>query len=375
MGRGDQGATTAPLLTRRLALPAGIFLVSRLVTLATAHAARVVEPQPLAALLSRWDGAHYLDIATHGYPAAGPTGDGVAGQTVHAFFPGYPLLIRLVRDVTGLPPATAAVAANVALATVAAVLIWLLARDLAGEETATRAVTLFAFAPGAFVLGMAYSEGLFLVLAAGCLLALHRRQWVVAGLAAALGGATRPTGLVLILCCGWAAALAVRKDRQWRALAAPGLAPLGFLGWSVFLEARTGSPLTWLRSQRRGWGQGFDFGENTARTAWRVLTDPLESFNATVCVLAIVVVVVGVVLMVRWRPPAIVSIYTAGILFPALFSGVLTSTPRFAMTAFPLHLAFARKLEATGYAVALALSAAAMALLMVVASLSLALTP
>ena len=373
MGSGDDA--DAPLLSRRLALPAAIFLASRLVTMAVAHAARLLEPQPLSDVLSRWDGAHYVSIVTSGYPASLPGSPGMAGQTVHAFFPGYPLLVRGAAAATGLAPVTAAVAVNIVMATAAVVVVWMLARDLAGEGVATRAVTLVSFAPGAFVLGMAYSEGAFLLLAAGCLLALHRRQWAVAGLAAMAGGATRPTGLVLTACCVWAASVAVRRHRDWWSLLAPVTAPVGFVAWSAFLEARTGDALAWKRSQEEGWGQGFDFGANTARSVGRFVTSPLESFNVAACVLTIAVVAAGVVALWRWRPPAVLGIYTAGILFPALASGVLTSTPRFAMTAFPITIAFARVLAGAGYAVAVALSAATMGLLMMVASLSRALTP
>ncbi len=220
----DEADAPPPLLGRHLAIPVGIFLASRAVTFAVAHAARVVEPQPLSHLLSRWDGAHYLNIVAHGYPATPPSGSGEAAQTVHAFFPGYPLLVRALRAATGLAPVPAGVVVNIAMATVAAAVIWLLARDLLADKVATRAVLLFSFFPGAYVLGMVYSEGTFLALAAGCLLALHRRQWLVAGLAAAAAGATRPTGLVLALCCAWAAVVALRRRREWLALVAPALA-------------------------------------------------------------------------------------------------------------------------------------------------------
>ena len=374
MDSGEDGAA-APLLTRRLAVPAAIFGASRLVTLAVAHVARLVRPQPLTAVLSRWDGQHYLEIVRDGYPSSLPGGSGVAAQSVHAFFPGFPLAVRAVAAVSGLAPNTSGVVTTMALSTVAAALLWLLARDLLGEEVATRSVLLFSFFPGSFVLGMIYSEGAFLALAAGCLLALQRRQWIVAGLAAAAAGATRPTGLVLAVCCAWAAVGAVREKREWPALAAPGLAPLGFVAWSAFLAARTGSATAWLRSQHAGWGQGLDFGAHTARAVGGFLAHPLDDFNRTVCVLAIAVVAAAGAALWRWRPPAALWLYTAGILVPALFSAVLTSTPRFALTAFPIHLAAARSLSGTAFAVTLAVSAALMAMLMLVAETSLLFTP
>lgn len=375
MRSGNDGDAAAPLLSRWLALPLAIFLSSRLITLAVAHVARLIKPQPLTAVLSRWDGQHYLQIVREGYPPTLPGGADGTAQSVHAFFPGFPMLVRAVVAVTGLAPNTAAVVTTMVMGAVAAALVWLLARDLAGEEVATRAVLLFSFFPGSFVLGMIYSEGAFLAFAAACLLALHRRWWVVAGLAAAAAGATRPTGLVLVACCGWAAFEAVRRRRDWLALAAPALAPLGFVVWSLFLAAHTGSATSWLRSQQDGWGQGFDFGAHTGRSVGSFLIHPLDDFNRSVCVLTIAAVVAGGVLMWRWRPPAVLWIYTAGIIAPAVLSAILTSTPRFALTAFPLQIAAARSLSGTAFAVTLAQCAALMAMLMLMAETSLVFTP
>ena len=48
-----------------------------------------------------WDGEHYADIATKGYPRldAYPSDDALGS---YAFFPLYPMLIRAVGAVTGL---------------------------------------------------------------------------------------------------------------------------------------------------------------------------------------------------------------------------------------------------------------------------------
>lgn len=375
MGRGSDGGAAAPVLTPRLLVPVAAFAASRLVTLAVAHAARLVAPQSLTGALARWDGIHYLTIADSGYPATLPSGAGDAGQSVHAFFPVFPFTIRAVARVTGLATVTSGLAVALVAGTAAAVLLWLFTRDLAGEGAATAAVLLFSFFPGSFVLTMVYSEGVFLVAAVGCLWALHRRWWVAAGLAAAVGGATRPTGLVLAACCAWAAVQAVRHRREWWALAAPALAPLGFVAWSAFLAARTGSALSWERSEERGWGQRFDFGDHTVRSLGSFLAHPIGDFNRSVSVLAIAAVVAGLVLMWRWRPPTILWIYTAGVLVPTLFSATLTSTPRFALSAFPLFMAAGRSLTGDRLAGVLAVSGALLALLMFVSLTSLYLTP
>src|SRR5207248_1552898 len=82
----------------------------------------------------------------------------------------------------------------------AAALVHRLAWDETGDaDLARRAAWLMALLPPSFVLVMAYSEGLFLLLSTAMMLALRRRRF---GLAAGLGfltGLTRPTGLLMVV--------------------------------------------------------------------------------------------------------------------------------------------------------------------------------
>ena len=59
-----------------------------------------------------------------------------------------------------------------------------------------------------------------IVCAAACLLFLQREQWVLAGVAAAIGTATRPNGIAIVAACVVAAAIAIYTQRQWRSLVA-----------------------------------------------------------------------------------------------------------------------------------------------------------
>src|SRR5207244_3212191 len=110
---------------------------------------------------------------------------------------------------------------------VAVLLLWKLIASLVDRQAADRGVALFCFFPGAIAFSLPYSEPLMLALGIGCLTALLRRQWVLAGILAGLATATRPNALALILPCTWAAGEAIRSRRQWRALIAPAFAPLG----------------------------------------------------------------------------------------------------------------------------------------------------
>src|SRR5207244_1786643 len=135
----------------------------------------------------------------------------------------------------------------------ACLLLWRLVHHLSGPASADRAVALFCFFPGAMILSLPYSEGLMLALAIGCLHALLRRRWVTAGVLAALATATRPNAMALVAACAWAAAVAVWRRREWRALAAPALAPLGLVAFFAYLARHTGDAGAYWRTQRQAW--------------------------------------------------------------------------------------------------------------------------
>lgn len=155
----------------------------------------------LAAPAARWDSAWYLVIAHYGYrPDLGSFTEPRA-----AFFPLYPLGLRAISWL-GLPPIVAGVALSTAA--LAAALYGIhrlttleLARrpETGAPEAARLAVLLTAFAPMAFFFSAVYSESLYLALSVGVFWSARQGRWALAGLLGALAGATRSTGLVLIV--------------------------------------------------------------------------------------------------------------------------------------------------------------------------------
>jgi hypothetical protein len=353
-----------------LGAPLALFLGSRLVVWSAVYAAKLVAVRyTFAQTLTRWDGEWYGDIVKYGYPSA-VRGPGTPVQSRVAFFPGYPLVVKAITVVTPLGPRGAAVLANTAFAGAACVLLWLLVRRLVDEDCAVRAVALFCFFPGSFVLGLAYSEGLFLAAAIGCFLLVLDRRWVPAGVLCAVAGATRPTGLVVLAALGLAAVLAVREQRSARPLTAPAIGSLGFLGYSLYLARHTGSATSWVYAQRRGWHQRLDFGANTAHAVGHALAHPTNDMNITINVLALAAAAGLVALWLwrpRWRPPAFLAVYAAGVLAAATLSASLFSSARFTMTAFPLFIAAARRLRGVPFLVVLGAFAGALGTLTMLA--------
>lgn len=356
-------------------VPLALFAAARVVNWTAAWVAGyLTQPRrPLGEILTKWDGSHYVAIVRDGYARDLPDN----GQTTLAFFPGYPLLARLVQAVTPFGPRTSAIVVNVVCAAAATVLFAHLARVLTDHETALRATALFAFFPGTFVFGMAYSEGLFILAAIACLLCLHTGRWPLAGVACAVAVVTRPTGLILLGCCAFAAAAAIFRRRDLRALTAPIGGMLGFAAWSLFLERHTGDALAWNDARAAGWDQGIDFGRFTLERAETVLNNPLADVNALASMLMVATVLVcaGLWIASRWRPPAVIALYAFGLIASGLLSSGVDLTARYVLTAFPLLIAAGRVLKGAALHAAVGACAAGMVMLMILAGASIAYTP
>ena len=298
----------------------------------------------LAAVLRAWDGEWYLSVARNGYPTHVPAEIDSVGRWDEArvgFFPLFPAVIRAVDQVLPGGAQLAALVVTIVLGGVAVYLVGLLARCWYGPTVAGRAMVLVALAPGSVVLTFVYSEGLLIALAAGCLLALHRRFWWTAGLLAALATATRPNGVAVVAACAVAAIEAVRHRREWRALAAPILAPLGFVAFHAYLWLRTGEGLVWFRVQRLVWEEHLSFGASTAWQVRNFVTHPghsREDFVATATVIAAIALVCFAWKM-RLAWPALA--YSGAVLVLMVLPNTVTARPRFLFTAFPLLIALA----------------------------------
>jgi len=204
---------------------------------------------------------------------------------------------------------------------------------------------LFAVLPGGAVFTIFLSDPLLVVLCAAGLLFLARRQWLLAGLVAAAATATRPNGVGLVVAAAVAAWLAIRDDRDWRALAAPVLAPLGMIGYWVYLGAHTGVWDAWFAIQDRFWHQRLDLGIEFAY----IIKNPIELMGDG----SYVVVELGFpfLLLVAWcirrgaRIPLVPAAFTATLVAQmVLYSGV-GPRPRFLLIAFPLTWLIAQRVR------------------------------
>jgi uncharacterized membrane protein len=135
---------------------------------------------------------------------------------------------------------------------------------------------------------------------------------------------------------------------------APVLSLAGVLGYFCYLWNTTGDFFGWYRTERDQWG-GTGFYHDTVFVLRQSVTHP-HDLEAVVPALGLLVALAGLYLMVRWRPPVIVWIYTVGILVSAFDSNMVGARPRVLLTAFPLIVAFARWVRPAAFGTVAAVS-------------------
>ncbi len=194
---------------------------------------------------NQWDASWYAGIARFGYQNPVQT----------AFFPLYPLLIRVGTLQSGVPDAGSVYLVGWLISNLAFFFaLWalrVLAERECGPEAASRAAVYLAVFPTALYFFAPYNESLFVLLTVTCFLALRSQRWWLAGTLGLLASLTRSSGIFLAL----PFAVEYLSQRQWRwrlvradALAV-GLIPAGQILYMAYCWARFDDPLAYAHAQ------------------------------------------------------------------------------------------------------------------------------
>jgi hypothetical protein len=293
--------------------------------------------QELEAPFRSWDGENYSTIAEHGYPA-GPL-DLTPGHAGHlwGFFPGYPILIRVValvlHDVVLSGMVVSAAAELVALYFL--VRLVTLERD---RESAGYSAWLLALFPYAVFLSMLYTESTFLAAAAASLYHMRRGNHISACLAAGVAGAVRVTGVALLL----PLAIEYLRRRHWRP--GPGLLwiavsilPLG--AFVLHAYHQTGDPLAYQHAQgSASYGRLLTWPWLGALNTFRQVLGGSASF-AFLETLELVAgglgLVVVVALFLSPRIPTSLAVYAAGVWLLPASQDYWLGLPRYSLALLP----------------------------------------
>jgi hypothetical protein len=305
--------------------------------------------------LVRWmrsaDGGHYRAIALHGY--AYPAGQ-LAHASVFSWFPGYPAVIDSIAWLPGVTVVGAGLAVTAAAGLAAAWGLTTLGLKLTGDRRISLLlVAIWAVAPSATVLSMLYAEALFCALAIWALVALVDRRWLTAAGLTIAAGTVRSTALALIAAVALAALLALIRavrERQpatlwWRPLAALAAAPLGLLGYLVYVAVATHRLDGWFWIEKHTCHMSFDWGVSTLRFVKGVLTGT-PSVAMVLVALAVSAAAVLAIWSLTERIPVYLHLYTLVIVVMALTTSAnwISSKPRFLLPAVLLALPVARLL-------------------------------
>jgi hypothetical protein len=349
-GSGSEAPRTAP--DWRWALPriAALFVATRLLLLAIAAVVEVTQAAPpagarwtdapLLASLTAFDGRYYLGIAASGYHAAPVYG----AKVDYGFFPLYPILTRLTSVSTfGDIDLAGVLVGNLAFGLALVVLYALSVRHLSGP-TALRSLVYLAIAPGAFAFGLAGSDSLLLLFAAGAMLAAERSRIGLAGLCYALATLARPPGILLGI--PLLMAVAASPDgvprRAWTYLL---LGPAALAAFAAYLWILTGDPLAFVHAQS-AWTPVATPGIDAGAASPQVAPVGYEVAPTAVLALWLGPLLFSIYLFVffrRDRIPAPYWVLAALPILGMLGAGRLMSVPRFLAVAWPFDWVLASR--------------------------------
>ncbi|OLT53903.1 hypothetical protein BJF89_02330 [Corynebacterium sp. CNJ-954] len=349
-------------------------VVAAVVTVATGVVQFIVmavwggrEGHSLREVLMQWD-AHWMTmISEYGYSGfvmSPDQTDPVQWESV-AFFPGYPVLVRIVAaPMAVLDVADATYIASLMVSTVATVVLaWgvsMLAVELwrrRGTEggglpdrrtlvvLSVVATVLAVGAPMGIVYWMPYSESLFTAVTVWALYFLLRRRFLLAGVLTMVAGATRltATALILTLCVAAVAELwrwwRNRRTPQERlmgefpatAVAAPVIGSLGIVTYLAWADSKVADIGGYFAAQERGWHSGVDLGAATLRWVAGNFPGELTGYTISSWSMILVALLCAVSVWILWsgRIPWQVwlpAIILAGIVLGS--DGIMHSRPR-----------------------------------------------
>ncbi|HEV7129792.1 MAG TPA: hypothetical protein VGN32_20335 [Ktedonobacterales bacterium] len=310
----------------------------------------------LAYTVSRWtlwDGNVYRAIALGNYHTS----------ITAAFFPLYPLLIRIAMVFTGTSKTQSFAAALLVgnLGTLGAFFgVGLLAaRERKLVAAASGSLRVLAAYPLASFLAAAYTDGLFLGLACGALVCARRGSWYWAALWAFLAGLTRPTAVILILPLVWEyfhQRMPRRTLPQLRAVPrlalVVGAVPLALASYSVYCAIHFHDPLAYLHAQARYNIRAQWPWQTIFLIAQQLLHASSSSFvHARILVDTLPVCAIALICVVGWRTrPAAMSLYLVGLILLTLsspivgaqFPDAIAGAGRFMLAAAPAWLDLGR---------------------------------
>lgn len=287
----------------------------------------------LLAVWGRWDAVHYLNIATQGYQG-----------TDMAFFPLYPLLIRIFGTLAGNHLIAGLLISNASFFFGLLFLYKLLEHEY-DRAVARRAIFYVSIFPTAVYFTAVYTESLFFMLTVASFYYMRSRHWWAAGTLGCLAALTRVEGVILIVpfVIEWMTQDRETSPRAIYDLFAGGLIVFGLAIYMAYLWVLRADPLYfshvqihWNRHLAPPWvSLANAFGKLTHGAGALVVANQSLEIAFTLLMIA--------VLLGGWHRlrPSYIAYMALSILVPMSTSNLM-SMPRFALVLFPMFAILAR---------------------------------
>ena len=221
---------------------------------------------PFLSMWAKWDSQYYVDIATNGYWFRPEK------QSNVAFFPTYPLFMRLTSNLTSENVVlTGFIISNLSFLFALMFFHRLTELEL-DEKSADRAVYYLAFFPSSFFFSCVYTESLFLLLSLATVYFSRRHLWFPAALLGILTAATRNLGVLLwalvlwewLRAQGWSLKNLHLKQswvdlgnglkQHWFDIIIISVIPIGLFAYMYFLQKNFERPLAFIETHA-AWGR------------------------------------------------------------------------------------------------------------------------
>lgn len=306
----------------------------------------------------RWDSLWYIRIASEGYGWDQPA----------AFFPLYPLSMRLLHDAFGMSYRIGGLLiANAAFLLALYFLVRLLSIDYS-RDVVVRTLLLLVLFPTSFYFSAVYTESLFLFWTAGCFYFVRQGKWRTAGIFGFFASLTRNTGVLSVL--PFLYEYLALRNFEWRRIRRDilpvALIPAGIFAYMAYLHYKIGDGLGFVHAQKY-WNRSFQWPWATLwHGTWDVILKPRRGWLKYNRICEAIAAYWGLLLAAlslwkkRLRLRGSYMLYMlAAILVPLLSpseaNSYFYSIPRFVIVIFPLFVIWALLLRRTRWLIPAAL--------------------
>jgi len=272
-----------------------------------------------------FDGVHYLRIAQDGY----------AYQFTQAFFPLYPILIKLVSYITlGNFLVAALLISNITFF-VGLLLFYKLIKKNYDEKIAFWSCIFLLTFPTSFYFGSVYTEGVFFLMIIAAFYFIEEKKILLASIIGSFASATRLVGIFL--------APSLIKKLDNKSLIPLLIIPLGLFAYMIYLKIEFNNPFYFLTAQSI-WGQERSTTGIVLlpQVFWRYIkilatTSGLPLLNASFELVSSVFAIVILILANKKVKREWLIFSWLAVLTPTL-TGTLASMPRYILIAFPIFI-------------------------------------